>query len=76
MDGPLRDNVRSAIYQGRDLCVSGIENNKGVFWKEIGIRRQYDSFMVKMGKQKGQVKGEEDPAQWLRICLPMQGTWV
>lgn len=54
-DGPLRDNGRGAMYPGRDLCVSGLENSKDISRKEVGLRRQYDLFMVRRWKTEGSV---------------------
>lgn len=55
----LLGTVSAAVYQGCDPRVTGRENNEDIFWKEIGIGRQYDLFMVKLGKRKGQVKREK-----------------
>ena len=46
----LLGKMSAATHQGRDSCVMGRENNKDIFWKEIGTRKQYDLFMVKLGK--------------------------
>ena len=46
----LLGTMSAAIHQGRDPYVIGRENNKDIFWKEIGARRQYNLFMVKLGK--------------------------
>lgn len=40
------------MHQGHDLYVLGIENNKGIFWKVMEIRKQYDLFMVRRWKKR------------------------
>lgn len=35
-----------------DQYVSGIGNSKGIFWREVGLRRQYDLFMVRRQRNR------------------------
>ena len=49
-----------------------LEENMGEYLHNLGVGKEG---LTRMKVKNGQI-GASLVAQWLRICLPMQGTWV